>query len=101
MDILAHTLWAGAGIALARRRWPIAAPRTIVLTLSLAALPDVLHLLPIIGWWLIGDGTLATVRAYAIALPGQEPALPPLVYVALGAAGLGLLVARFRQSPAH
>jgi len=78
VDILAHTLWAGAGIALARRRWPIAAS-TVAWTLTLAALPDVLHLLPIIGWWLVGDGSLATVRAYAIALPNQEPGLPPLV----------------------
>ena len=36
MDILAHTLWAGVGIALARRRRPIAA-RTAAATLALAA----------------------------------------------------------------
>ncbi len=78
MDIVAHTLWAGAGVALATHRWPVA-PRTAFLTLLLAALPDVFHLLPIIGWWWFGDGSFATVRAYAIALPGQAPQLPPWV----------------------
>ena len=78
MDILAHTLWAGAGVALARRRWPIAT-RTAAATLMLAALPDVVQLLPIIAWWLFGDGSWAVLRAFASALPGQEPALPPLV----------------------
>ena len=45
----------------------------------LAALPDVFHLLPIAGWWVFGDGSLAVLRAYAIAVPGQEPFLPPIV----------------------
>jgi hypothetical protein len=78
VDILAHTLWAGAGVVLARRRWPIA-PRTAALTLLLAALPDVLPMLPLVGWWLFGDGTLAALRAAAIAVPGHEPALPALL----------------------
>jgi hypothetical protein len=78
MDILSHTLWAGAGVALARRRWAVA-PQTAALTMLLAALPDVFHLLPIIGWWLVGDGSFAIVRAYAIAVPGQEPWVPPLI----------------------
>lgn len=78
MDIFAHTLWAGAGGALLRRRWPIK-PRTVALTMGLAALPDVLHLLPIVGWWAAGDGTLAALRAYVVAVPGLEPALPPVV----------------------
>ena len=78
MDTLAHALWAGAGLALARRRWPITG-RTVALTVALAALPDVFHLLPIIGAWLFGGGSLAALWAYAIAVPGQEPALPPLV----------------------
>ena len=78
MDIVAHTLWAGAGLVLARRRWPIP-PRTVVLTLALAALPDIPHLLPVIGWWLFGDGTFAALRAVMVAVPGQEALLPPLV----------------------
>jgi len=78
VDIVAHTLWVGAGLALARRRRPIAT-RTVTLTLALAALPDIPHLLPVIGWWLLGDGTFAALRAAAIAVPGQEAMLPPLV----------------------
>ena len=78
MDIVAHALWAGAGMTLARRHWPIS-PRTVAATVGLAALPDVLHLLPIIGWWLFGNGSFALLPAYAIAVPDHEPALPPLV----------------------
>jgi hypothetical protein len=78
MDILAHTLWAGVGVVLLRRRMPVA-PRTVALTLGLAALPDLLQLLPIIGWWGAGGGSLEVLRAYAVAVPGQEPAMPALV----------------------
>jgi hypothetical protein len=78
VDIVAHALWAGIGVTLARRRWRITR-RTAVITVGLAALPDVMHLVPIIAWWLLGDGTFATIKAYAIAVPGAEPTLPPLV----------------------
>lgn len=84
MDILAHSLWAGAGLAVAARYRPISTPLstpTVVATVVLAALPDVLHMLPIVAWWLWGDGTLATIRAYAIAVPGQEPVVPAMVEV--------------------
>lgn len=60
-----------------RRR---ALPRSAVVTaLVLAALPDVLHLLPIAGWWVFADGSFAALRGYAVAVPGQEPGLPPMV----------------------
>lgn len=78
MDIFAHTLWAGAGVTLLRRRGPVA-PRTVALTLGLAALPDLLHLLPIVGWWIVGSGSFEVLRAYAVAVPGQEPAMPAIV----------------------
>ena len=78
MDILAHALWAGAGIALARRRW-IVPTRTLIATVVLAALPDLFHLLPIAGWWVFGDGSVQALWAYAVAVPGQEPPLPPMV----------------------
>jgi len=78
VDIFAHTLWAGVGVAFARRRWTITR-RTAVATVGLAALPDVMHLLPILGWWIFGDGSAATLQAYVVAVPGNEPALPPLV----------------------
>lgn len=78
MDILAHALWAGAGVMLAQRRWPVS-PRTAALTLALAVAPDLPHLVPILGWSVFGDGTAAAVAGYANAIPGQEPALPSMV----------------------
>ena len=78
MDIVAHTLWAAAGAAVVHRRRGLSRT-TVVATLVLAALPDVLHLLPIAGWWLFSDGSFAALRGYAVANPGQEPGLPPLV----------------------
>ena len=78
MDIFAHALWATAGVALVRRRWPISRP-VVISTVVLALLPDVFHLLPIIGWWMFADGSFDIVRAYAIAVPGQLPVLPKMV----------------------
>ena len=78
MDILAHTLWAGVGMTLAQRHMPIPMG-TVALTVGLAAVPDLLHLLPIVGWWVAGDGSFSALQAYAVAVPGEEPALPPLV----------------------
>jgi hypothetical protein len=81
MDILAHALWAGAGVALVRRHRPVPA-RVAALAITLAALPDVLHLLPLVAWWAFGSGPLEAIRAYAIAVPHHEPLLPPLVVLA-------------------
>ena len=78
MDIVAHTLWAAAGVAVIHRRRPLSRS-TVAATLVLAALPDVIQLLPLAGWWLFADGSFAALLAYAVAVPGQEPALPPLV----------------------
>ena len=78
MDILAHALWVSAGAALARCRW-VVPTRTLISTMVLAALPDVFHLLPIAGWWVFGDGSVQALWAYVVAIPGQEPALPPMV----------------------
>ena len=78
MDILAHTLWVGAAAALASRH-RVLSRGTVVGALGLAALPDLLHLVPILVWWLAGDGSLAALRAYAVALPGKEPGMPAWV----------------------
>jgi hypothetical protein len=78
MDILAHALWAGAGVTLAQRRWPVS-PRTAALTVALAVAPDLPHALPILAWSALGAGTSAAVADYANALPGLEPALPEAV----------------------
>lgn len=76
MDILAHTLWAAAGATLVHRRRALSR-RTVLLTLGLAALPDLVHLLPLAGWWLLADGNWDALLRYAVATPGQEPTLPP------------------------
>ena len=78
MDILAHTLWAGAGVALLGRRVTIK-PGKAAATIALAALPDVFQILPVLGWWLFGSGTFDAVKAFAIAVPGQEPSMPAQV----------------------
>lgn len=78
MDIVAHTLWAAVGATVLHRLRPLPRP-TAIATLVLAAVPDVLHLLPLAGWWLFADGSFAALRGYSLAVPGQEPALPPLV----------------------
>jgi hypothetical protein len=78
MDILAHALWAGVGVAVAQRYRPLS-HRTAVLTVALAVAPDGPHMLPVIGWSLFGSGTAATVGGYANALPGQEPVVPDTI----------------------
>jgi hypothetical protein len=78
MDVFAHALWAGIGIAAISRTRPIET-RTVVATVGLAALPDLVRPLPLMGWWLFGEGSASTLWAYALALPGQEPAMPPMV----------------------
>jgi LexA-binding, inner membrane-associated putative hydrolase len=78
MDTLSHALWAGAVAAMAQRVKPIE-NRTIGVIVVLAALPDVIHLAPIVAWALFGDGTFAALYLYALALPGQEPLMPAIV----------------------
>lgn len=75
MDTLAHGLWAGIGIALVHRRWPMA-PRLAAATVGLAVLPDLVHLLPVAAAALFAPQGWAMLSGYATALPGQEPALP-------------------------
>jgi hypothetical protein len=78
MDIFAHALWAGAGIGLAHRRWPVK-PAIAAATVALAALPDIPHFLPHLVWSMFGEGTFDALGGYAIAVPGQEPAMLPIV----------------------
>lgn len=77
MDIVAHALWAGIGLALARRHRPIAS-HTVSATLALAVVPDLAQLLPLLGR-AIFTGDAHVLVAYATALPGLEPALPAAV----------------------
>ena len=79
MDILSHTLWVVAGVEVARRKRIITGRRDIVASAILAALPDVVHLLPVLARVLLGNASVAVLYKYAIALPGEEPAMPPMV----------------------
>ena len=45
----------------------------------LALLPDILQLVPILGWVALGDGSIQSVYEYVLATPGAEPVLPPIV----------------------
>ncbi|MEO8249649.1 MAG: hypothetical protein ABI589_09785 [Burkholderiales bacterium] len=47
MDMLADTLWAGAGVALLSRRVLIK-PSVVAATIVLAALPDVFQMFPVL-----------------------------------------------------
>lgn len=81
MDILAHALWAGAGMAVLARRRRIER-RTMVWTVVLAAMPDALHAL-FVGAWALSQGSAVDWFVYATASPGGEPPFPD--WVALGA----------------
>lgn len=78
MDILAHGLWAGIGIGFASRRWKLSR-RTMALTVSMAVAPDLVQLLPLMIWAPFSQDGWAVLRAYAQALPGFEPVMPPAV----------------------
>ena len=78
MDILAHGLWVGAGLAWARRHVVLSRP-TVVATVGLAVAPDLAHLLPALVWAVGGAGSWQAILDYAVAVPGHEPATTALV----------------------
>jgi hypothetical protein len=75
MDILAHMLWAGAATALVARR-RLVTRRTVAATVAMAALPDVMQFLPLLGWVAAGGGPWTVLFDHALARPGNEPAWP-------------------------
>jgi hypothetical protein len=77
MDIVAHGVWAGLGVAFARRHWPMPA-RSGATVVALAVLPDLAQLLPLLAL-AASSGDVHVLHAYATALPGTEPVLPPTV----------------------
>lgn len=82
MDIAAHALWAGAGIVWLRRRpalRPALGAVPAVGAVAVALVPDLMQGLPVLAWSLAAGHGLETVRDFALAAPGAEPALPPAV----------------------
>jgi hypothetical protein len=77
MDILAHGLWAGAGLVALSHARPVDKP-TLAWAVALAVLPDVVHTLPVAAWAL-ANGTPGAWLSYATAAPGGEPDFPAWV----------------------
>jgi hypothetical protein len=78
MDIVAHTLVGCCGRTVIHRRRPLSRG-TVAGHAGAGGVARCDPSLPLAGWWLFGDGSFAALRAYAVAVPGQEPVLPPLV----------------------
>ncbi|MEN9539384.1 MAG: hypothetical protein RLZZ126_1619 [Pseudomonadota bacterium] len=74
MDILAHALWTGVGLV-AWHRKRVVSRQAASLTVSLAVLPDLVHMLPVTLWAAI-SGHWATWLDFALATPPTEPDLP-------------------------
>lgn len=81
MDIAGHMLWVAAVAALPAVRERLS-PREAAAAITLAGLPDVLQLLPIVAAAVAGAAPWHAVAAFALALPGQEPTLPAAVAAA-------------------
>jgi hypothetical protein len=77
MDIVAHALWAGIGLAAAPRRWPAIDGRTVAATVALAAVPDLAQLLPLATQAVTSGEGWALIWHYANATPGHEPVMSP------------------------
>jgi hypothetical protein len=58
------------------RRDPAIGQGQIRAAVTLAVLPDLLHLIPIALWALAGDGPWSAVASYAVATPSEQPWLP-------------------------
>lgn len=108
MDIVAHALWTGTGMIWLGRLRPVST-HTLVLTVTLGVLPDLIHLLPLLAWWISGGGSFEALKLYALATPATEPSLPPLVHLlshhlhctfhsAIVSAAVGLLIGFFSRS---
>lgn len=78
MDIVAHGLWVGLGVAAWAQRRPVSRGIAAA-TVAAAVLPDLAQLLPLLAASFGDPRGLSLLAAYATALPGGEPALSPWV----------------------
>ena len=75
MDVLAHALWAGIGVAVTSRKFRISR-RIAIAAVAAAVLPDLIQLLPLLAWVSSSDAAFATISAYSFADPSSEPTMP-------------------------
>jgi hypothetical protein len=73
MDTLAHGLWVGLGLSAYSSRRPVTR-HTAIATITIALIPDVVHVLPV-AYWAVMGGDMSKVIAYIMAIPGAEPAM--------------------------
>ena len=78
MDVIAHGLWVGIGLAAVAHKRRITR-RTAVATVAMAVVPDLPQLIPVLVAAIFANGGFKLLVDYASALPGFEPALPPWV----------------------
>jgi hypothetical protein len=78
MDVIAHGLWVGIGLAAVARKRPICR-RIAIATVVMAVAPDLLQLLPVLAAAISAKGGFKLLVDYASALPGFEPELPSWV----------------------
>ena len=82
MDIVAHGLWAGLGVAAVAERRAVSRCAALA-TVGLAMMPDLAQLLPLVGAALFDGQGVRVLSAYVAALPDFEPTLPPWLALAV------------------
>ena len=81
MDVISHSLWAGAAAEVLRRRGTFAR-RDVAVATAFGAMPDVVALLPVSLWASGSTEPWESMVAYVTATPGKEPDLAPWAQVA-------------------
>ena len=76
MDIVAHGVWVGLGAVWMHRNRRLDR-RTAALAVGMAVAPDLVQLLPLGYLALVTSDGWSVMQAYANALPGYEPSMPP------------------------
>ncbi|MBQ0919313.1 metal-dependent hydrolase [Hydrogenophaga aromaticivorans] len=78
MDIVAHGVWVGLGAVWMHRNRRLDR-RTAALAVGMAVVPDLIQLLPLGYLALVTSDGWFVLQAYAIALPGYEPPMSPVL----------------------
>lgn len=78
MDIVAHALWVTAGVTWVARSRPVSTP-VKGMAIAMAVLPDLLQAVPVLLWAASTGAGLSLVADFAVAGPGTQTVLPPIV----------------------